>query len=234
MAKKDKKNVKDIEIEEVMEEKNEEVITDIEDSNIDELDIANDDEFVEVPVEERILNIENKVNWVVILLVINLVLSVVLVFGVFASGSEVKESGNAEAGSSDHSSSSKGYSTENFDVILGTDIEAASKNETIVIMLGQQGCGYCAMYAPYLEKVQEEYGIKAKYIDVSKITKESEYNAIVNLKGTGEYETFAKDTFGYTPITLIVKNNKVIGGIEGATDEAGIRTALEKAGFSKK
>ena len=114
------------------------------------------------------------------------------------------------------------YDISNYIEIKGTDIKTESKDETILVVIGRKTCYYCQLYIPILSEVSEEYDFKPRYIDLEKIEniqtgeildKKSE-EAIINIATTEEYKGFM-DEFGATPMTIIVKNNKVIGGIMG-------------------
>jgi len=188
------------------------------------------DEFEDIPMEERLINVEKKVNTIVILLVLTLIFSFITLIMIATNfGSEA-----ATTTTTSTDDTATGYDTSKFKEITGEDIKDESDGEAIVILIGYQGCGYCSQYAPILEEVAEDYGITIRYIDISKITKgDDSYNAIVNLTGSGEWETFASDYFGKTPQTLIVKNNTVVGGISGLTDSTSISSAFEDAGITK-
>lgn len=122
-----------------------------------------------------------------------------------------------------------GYSIDAFEQIKMTNIVSESKGETIVVWLGMQGCGYCQAYAPLLEKVTNTYNIKAKYVDVS-VMSEEDYNTLLSIEGINGYENFVEQFTG-TPFTMILKDGKVIGGLDGYYDESGIIAEFERVGF---
>lgn len=77
----------------------------------------------------------------------------------------------------------------------------ASSSETL-IYIGRDGCSYCAMFKPTLDKVTNDYNISYHYINTSSL-KESHLHQL-----TDKLE-FDWDNFG-TPSIAIVKDNKVI------------------------
>jgi len=199
-----------------------------------------DDE--ELTMEERIANIEKKNNLILIFVVITLALvliSLVILINNGSSSSNTETTSETSEVASDYS-----YDTSAFKEISASEIKSESKNETIVIMIGRQGCGYCAYFAPVITEVAKEYGVTVRYIDYSKfvtisngtgtVTDEDAYNTIYNLAGaTDEWDGFAAKALGGTPATLFVKNNKVVYGISGYTDSDTLSQAFEEAGFSK-
>lgn len=203
-------------------------------------EVLNND-YEEVTMEERIANIEKKANasfWLNIVIVILVLIS--LVFSMGGSKGTTTYGDNQDTGSTETVT----YDTSKFNKINPSDIEALSKGKTIVVWVGRQSCGYCAQYAPYMEEATEEYGITANYIDLASmidfsteqayITDADEFDTLSSLSGKGEWETFAYDNVGGTPLTLIIKDNKVIGGLSGYTDTEGITAAFKAAGLKKK
>lgn len=203
-------------------------------------EVLNDD-YEEVTMEERITNIEKKVNasfWLNIVIVVLVLISLVFSMG----GSRATTSSDESSGTD--SGETITYDTSKFNEIAPSDIQDLSDGKTIVVWVGRQSCGYCAQYAPYMEEATEEYGITAYYIDLATmvdfsteqayITDADEFDTLSSLSGEGEWATFAYDNVGGTPLTLIVKNNKVVGGLSGYTDTEGITSAFKAAGLKKK
>lgn len=133
------------------------------------------------------------------------------------------------------------YDISKFDKIKASDISKLSKNQTIVIMIGREGCSWCQRYIPVLQSVQEKYNFKSKYLDLSSIMDirtgelidEESYNILLNLSAEEEYENFIIDEFGATPLTLIIKDNKIINAFAGYIEESYLSNILEDCGFSK-
>lgn len=196
-------------------------------------------------VQERLTDIEKKVNITLVLMVILIIIGIALIFGVF--GEESKKSytsDNTNTQDSGESVDSASYSTDDFKEILASEISSESKNETIVIMIGRQGCGYCAAYAPVIAEVAKDFNITVRYIDLAKIidfsaypytiiSDSTSYNTIASLSGSGEWKDFAEEGLSGTPLTLIVKNNKVVGGIQGSAYAEDVEEAFTNAGLSK-
>lgn len=235
--KKNKKTDKEI-MEEELDEENldeEELIEEDSDENENDLE-----EELNVPMDRRLFETEKKINAILIIVVILMLLSfvsLVMTVNKYSSSTNSNNTTNTTSGSS--SSSTSSYDTSAFISISATQLESLSKDNTIVVMLGRQGCSYCAAFAPILTSVVSEYGITAYYIDITEIIDisagtvidEDALNAIANLGGSGDWESFAAENFGGTPETLVIRDNEVINGLNQYTDAATVRTMLEEAGF---
>ena len=177
-----------------------------------------------------IINIEKKVKasfWLNIITTVLIVFLLILLLG----GGNASSTGTGESTGTDTQGQS-GYDTSAFNAIYPEDIASLSKKKTIVVWIGYQNCGFCQAYAPLLTQVTKEYGITANYIDLTTVTQD-QMNIILSLKGEGSWENFAA-SFEGTPFTLIIKNNKVIGGIGGYTEADNIAKAFDNAGIKKK
>lgn len=138
---------------------------------------------------------------------------------------------------------SSAYDTSVYNVIKPSDIVNESKGKKIVLWIGRQSCGYCEMYAPYINEATKNYGIKAYYIDLAELIEfnvaqpyikdEEEFNILSSLNGDGEWSGYAEENVGGTPLTLIIKDNKVIGGLSGYADTNSVMKAFENAGLKK-
>lgn len=200
-----------------------------------------DEDYEEMTTEERIVNIEKRVNHVFILAWICVFTTTVSMILLLVNGTGGLTKNNSTTTNSGTESESYSYDTSMFKEISATDIATESKNTTIVVMIGRQSCGYCAQFAPILASVGSEYGVTVRYIDFEKIvdinTKtikdQDSITAINNLKGDGTWENFAAEYFGSTPQTMFIKNGRVIYGIAGYREAADTRTAFEAAGFKK-
>lgn len=203
-----------------------------------------EEEFENISLEERIISIEKKTNATFILLIIVMILSFIsLIYTVSNKDTQQKDTNTNQEQESDGI-----YDTSAFTEIKAVNIESLSKDKTIVIMVGRQGCGWCSEYAPMFLTLTSEYKTTPYYIDLAKIldfsnaasgqvpiSDKDSYEIMISLSGAGEWATFAKEKFGGTPLTLIIKDNKVIGGL-GGYPRNGIsdaRSAFESAGLKK-
>lgn len=215
----------------------------VEEEEIEELEVVKtsdddeEDEFVELTVEERIVGIEKKVNIILAIVVATLAISLISLVVVMNNGTGSSSDSSSTQETTEESDNT--YDTSAFKEISAQDIASESKNETIVVMIGRQGCGYCAMYAPIITEVAEDLGFTVRYIDFLKIvdleqrviTDEDAYNTIKNLSATKEYEGAGEDALNGTPKTLVIKNNKIINYISGAADADTLTQQLKASGL---
>lgn len=169
-----------------------------------------------------------KRNQYIIMALIAIVLVVLIVIG---SGSTSERNYNSESsGSNTTTNPSDGesgsqvntdYDVSDFKEVSGTDLENESKSSTKVIYVGRSSCGYCTAFLPALKQAQEEFNYQTLYIDIAKIIDftsqefkildQKSYDSIMNLKTTDEYKGYLEENFGATPMTIVMKDKKVIG-----------------------
>lgn len=85
-------------------------------------------------------------------------------------------------------------------------------NEPFLVVIVKDGCGYCEMYEPILEKVAGEYNLPINYINLTNIS-EDEYN---DLAKSNSY--LKKNQWG-TPTTLFMVGDTVVDSIGGYVDK---------------
>ena len=83
---------------------------------------------------------------------------------------------------------------------------------------------------------------KTLYIDIAKIIDftsqnfdildQDAFDTLSNLTGEG-YESYMDDNFGATPMILIMKDNKIVGGQTGYSEYENFESMLNKAGITK-
>lgn len=125
-----------------------------------------------------------------------------------------------------------------FAIVAGTFIEngkskkylkdfysAFKGEESKLVMIGRDDCGWCQLFHPSLEFMSEKYGFEYLYVNTNKLT-------------SSVFNKFLKDisvdskTFG-TPLTVVVKNGEIVDSLNGFTDEKDLLTFLQDNGFVK-
>lgn len=124
-----------------------------------------------------------------------------------------------------------GVDTSAFDVISMSEVKKLSDGKTIVVWIGLDTCGYCQAYSPIIASVSNKYGITTRYVDASTMTDE-DYNILSSLEGVKGWENYGSSFTG-TPFTMIIKDNKIIGGINGYVEADYIEEAFNEAGIRK-
>lgn len=96
-----------------------------------------------------------------------------------------------------------------------------------VIYIGHSSCGFCRRYVPVLQEAQKAFGYQTIYIDTDKLTSEDSEKWIA-------LDEFVKQSFGYTPLTILTKDGKYVDGQLGYTDYNTLKALLEKNGLQAK
>lgn len=134
------------------------------------------------------------------------------------------------------------YDTSMFKKIGAKDLASLSNGKTIVVWIGRQGCGYCSLYAPRIHSVGKAYNVPVYYIDLGtifdftqaqvSIKDQSAYDTMINFQTDAE-NADVLENFGATPMTLFIRDNKIVGNIVGALDETQVEQAFKDEGFKK-
>ena len=245
MAKSKKKNIKEIEIEEVEE---------IEEFDDEEFDFVEEDEEVEVKeddftpeelepltLEERVISIEKKQNIILLLVIVTALLSL-LVFITNLAGGKNGTFGD-ETSEEQQEVQSSTYDTSGFTEITAQELKATSKNKTIIVWIGRQGCGFCSKFVPTITSAGEQFDQTIYYLDLAKVLDftgsqvtvldEEAFDILMNF-ATDKDNKDVMENFGATPMTLIIKNNKIVGNIIGALEEDVVTKTLKDEGFKLK
>ena len=255
-ADKKKKNIKEVEIEEVIEE--------IEEFDDEEFDFVDEDDFeeevetpkkkkvskvveddeeevVELTMEERIIGIEKKQNIILVFVLVTALLSLFTFISGLGGNKTYKDEETEPTNTETQQSPT--YDTSAFTKVKAQDLEKLSKKDTIIVWIGRQGCGYCGQFAPIITSVGEKLDETIYYLDLADIfdfstnpvtiLDEEAYDLLLNFKTDGDNEG-VMDEFGATPMTLVIKKNKIVGNFVGAYDEATALEILEDEGFKQK
>ena len=197
-----------------------------------------EEEFEELSISDRLVNIEKKNNIILVISIATIFLCLCsMIYIINGDNTSYANEQTTQTSESDYT-----YDTSGLDEIKATDIEKESDGETIVVVVARQGCSYCAQYMPVITKVAEEHDVTVKYIDFGKIidfsssqptiSDSESYEALSNLEGTGDWEDFADVVITGTPNTMFIKDNKIIYGINGSQSEDVIETAFKEAGLA--
>ena len=196
------------------------------------------DEYEELSLEDRVMNIEKKVNWTFGLSVIITIISVLLLIFVLADGTEKSTDKNTD-NSGTPSEVASDYDVSAFKEIKAQDIKKESKGKNILIYVGRSSCGYCVQYVPILKQVQEKINkYKTYYIDIAKILDfESATGGILDKEANEIMQQldkeFMESNWGATPLTLVVKDSKLVDSLVGYVDADTLEKLVKNNGFAK-
>lgn len=107
-----------------------------------------------------------------------------------------------------------------------------NSKSTHVITIGQTSCSHCIAFKPAINSVGEDYDITMNYLNITNLTEE-ERNNFTNSLTKIEYNEpkFVEDGSFGTPLTLIVKNGKVVDYISGNRTISQLVRELKKNGL---
>ena len=137
-------------------------------------------------------------------------------------------------------------STSDYDIASFTTIDTKGAIEKFsgsgykVIIFGSQYCGFCKEFVKVAKDAQTELGFTHYYVEVNNMSKGStEYNTLMKkldvkttmkIDGKEETKTYG-EFFLFTPITVIIKDDKMVDGIIGGTDYDEYIKLLNKNGI---
>ena len=92
-----------------------------------------------------------------------------------------------------------------------------------VIYVARPTCSYCILQKPIMENIVYKYGVTVNYLNTDELSDEG----VSKLRDSDEY---FESGWG-TPLTLIVKDNKIVDKIEGASVSSTIIDLFKKYGI---
>lgn len=99
-------------------------------------------------------------------------------------------------------------------------------DNTNIIYIGRETCGYCQMFTPVIDDLKEKFNLDYFYLDTDKLTNK-------DLKKILTTFDIDLETFG-TPYLVITKNGKIIDTQSGYTDELSLFFIMQEAGIIDK
>ena len=194
------------------------------------------DEYEDLSLEDRVVNIEKKVNWTFGLTVVITILLVLILIFVLAGDTSTKT--NTDSDDETQETTSADYDVSAFKEISAQDIKKASKGKSILIYVGRSSCGYCVQYVPILKEIQEKYNsYTTYYIDIAKILDFSGTGGILDEEADEIMLNLDKDfmdsNWGATPLTLLVKDSKLVDSIVGYVDASSLETFVKTNKLAK-
>jgi len=109
-----------------------------------------------------------------------------------------------------------------------------------VVIYGSSTCGYCKEFIKSAKKIQNEIGFKHYYTDMTSLNKNSDdyatlmkkYDKKTTLQISGEEQSGTYgDFFIVTPITVIIKDGKMVDGLIGYASYEQYKELLAKNGI---
>ena len=228
-------------------------LDDFEDEDLDE-EFVDEEEFEKKPkkvkvkkeepeepltLEDRVIKMEQKLNILMVLAVIMTVIAIATMFIVIFKG-DSKSKDNSEGTKNEETEEvvTYDYDVSAFKEISASEIESESKGKTILLYIGRSTCGYCIQFVPILTEVQEKHDYTTYYLDIAKIydyqngvvLDSAAEKIMLDLK-TSDSQKGIMSNFGYTPMTLVIKNGKVVDSIVGYVDAGTVETLVSSNGL---
>lgn len=103
---------------------------------------------------------------------------------------------------------------------------------TNVVVIGQTGCSHCTAIKPALNEVAKKYDLVINYLNITEFKSGEEekfYQTLTDINYDDE-DYLADGSFG-TPLTLIIKDGKVIKYISGERTPSGLVREFKKVGL---
>ena len=160
---------------------------------------------------------------IIALLALNIIVNAIKGSGTFKSENSKSTTTTTVASANYDVSSFKAINTDEF-------IEAYNGSDTTLIYLGRPDCGYCIKFVPVLTEVQKKYNFTTLYLDINEVNS-SDVSRIVALNE--EFFKGENTAYGYTPMTLIVKDGKILDSQVGYSSASTLETLVSKY-FDKK
>ena len=96
-------------------------------------------------------------------------------------------------------------------------------SENSLIMIGRDNCSWCQLFKPTLDFMSDKYDFDYTYVNTNELTN-SAFNKMLKSIDVDS------DDFG-TPLTIVVRDGKVVDSLNGYTDEADLLDFLKKYDF---
>lgn len=166
---------------------------------------------------------------VVIVIVISLINTIILLGG---NGTfKAKETSSGTNGSGNELVGT--YDVSKMKEITPSELESNTKGKNTIVYIGRSTCSWCVQFVPVLNEIIDDYKIDMLYMDISKIDPDSkDYDKMVNLPAAKDFEDVMED-FGATPMTLVVKDGKIVNATVGYQKYEGFAAFVESVGFKK-
>lgn len=209
-------------------------VKDLEDE-LDELDELDE------PKEVTVMDMLNRI--VVCLIVIAIILAINTTVLIFKNSN----SSNNNTNTNNNNDLDNKEQTSDYDVSMMDELDLTGalklfdeKDKTYVLYIGRPDCSACISYLPTLQEAQENLGYTTKYINLNNIdTKSDDYTKFSNklsvkytmtVSGEEKTETFGT-WMGYTPMTIIIKNGKMVDGEIGTINYSTLVSLLKNNGI---
>ncbi len=126
---------------------------------------------------------------------------------------------NAESESKE---ASKKNQKEIINITVSKYLELSKEAKNNIFLLGKDGCPYCTVAIPILQRISKDYDLDIYYLNISTFTEEDTENF---LNTNSSFQTVG------TPFLFIVNEEEVLDYVNGLTDTAHYKKFFKENGF---
>ena len=126
------------------------------------------------------------------------------------------------------------YSAEKYITFINYDEykKIIKNSNTNIVVVGQTTCSHCISFKPALNAIGEDYGLTINYLNLTELTPDESTKFTESLKEIkyDDPDFVSSGSFG-TPLTLIIKNGKVVDYISGERTYSQLSKTFSKLGI---
>ena len=174
--------------------------------------------------------IETKIRNLTYIVLVGFIVILLLLIGLY-----FKDNSSIAKESSGTTTTDNGYDVSKMNTLSGEEAtKLFDKKGTHVLYIGRSTCGVCVNLVPQLNAAMEELDIKINYLPLES-TFRTDFGKLFDLLDieteiNGEEGTYGEllETYGYTPLVIVIKDGKMVDGFVGSRDSKVIVELIEK------
>lgn len=186
---------------------------------------------------EKTEGLLRKIFTIVVIILIVLAINTIILLVNGSNSSTLK--GSDTSGNNNESQVVDGYDVSKMKEVTGSEIASNTKGKNTVVYIGRSSCSWCVKFVPILNQAIDKYDLDVLYVDIAKIIDfsaggvkdQKNYDAITKLDTVSELDGYMEENFGATPMTLIIKDGKIVAAETGYMESSALNSYLEKNGF---
>lgn len=128
------------------------------------------------------------------------------------------------------------YDVSKFTQISASEIKSKTTDKISVIYIGRSTCSWCVKFVSVLKEATVENNLNTLYIDIAKIidfknggiSDQAAYETLIKLETVSSLEGYMDENFGATPMTLIVKDGKILAAQTGYVELDNLNSFLKE------
>lgn len=165
---------------------------------------------------------------------------IIFLLGILFIGTKNKSQKQNNTTTTNKSEVNEYYDISEFDSIIGSDVNSFENDKIYVVLIGRKSCSFSKQIIDVFKELQGELKFKVQYLDLDKminsdgkVIDSNSYTALKQLDKASD-QTDVLNDLGKTPMTLIIKNKKIISSYLGYANKETMKDILKKARLKKK